>query len=92
MTLNEIKELLAESEKTGQPIQYRGGPQTMWMEAKPDDDLAFIKASHYRVKPAPREWWIHPETGTRIDEVDQMTRPEMRKQAGWIRVREVMED
>ncbi len=91
MTLNEIKELLAESEKTGRPIQYQNTAGT-WSSMNPDGQVSLeAPRERYRVKPAnPREWWIH-SMGRPVKAGESNFIDDTHKQDGWVRVREILE-
>ena len=95
MTLNEIRALIAESDKTGRPIQYRTGNGN-WITLKENRSVSF-EDDHdcYRVAPPeppkPREWWLHPVSARPIPAGESQFIDDTHKQAGWVRVREVME-
>ncbi len=96
MTLNQIKALIKESEDTGRPIQYRNCLGEWYSLNSSTENVSLDAPSNlYRVAPPelpkPREWWVHVGSGPRIRD-DHGGEDARWIEAGWIRVREVMED
>lgn len=91
MTLDKIKALIAESDKTGRPIQVKVSDR--WVTTRANEDVTFqLSEDSYRVEPPKlREWWIHGSSWP-VEAGISRTADTGYEQAGWIRVREVVED
>lgn len=61
MTLDKIKALLAESDRTGRPIQVKVSDR--WVTTRAHEDVTFqLPEDSYRVEPPKlREWWVFPD-------------------------------
>jgi hypothetical protein len=89
MTLNDIKALFAEHEKTGRPIQVKVSDR--WMDSGLNEHLEFrLPDDCYRVAPPPkpREWWILTNSASLLEVHGTSAVP----RGEYVRVREVMEE
>lgn len=85
MTIDEMIAVL-QAAKVGKKIQYY--ENDIWCDLH-GDYPHFIE--EYRVKPEPREWWIHPISYPDCEYEGDRILDKQPKNPAWIHVREVIE-